>query len=68
LARLRSSLKEIDKRGARFLLSYASVGEARQMSLEWHRRTVTVTRQVAAFAGSRRAVHELLAMNYELSR
>lgn len=65
-ADLADLLTLIDERGGTFLLSYAAVREARALSRRWSQRTVRVMRHVAGFAGDRRSVNELLAMNYEM--
>ena len=64
LPRLQSTLREIDKRGARFVLSYAFSKESQKFFCEWPSRRVICQRNVAGFAGSRRKAVEMIATNF----
>ena len=63
LDRLHCCLKEIDRRGAHFVLSYADSAEGRKLAGSWHHRRVRTRRNVAGFAGDRRFAYEVLASN-----
>jgi DNA adenine methylase len=65
LSRLRDVLNVIDRRGAYFLLSYASSNEANEYFGHWPRRRVTVQRNIAGFARSRRRAVEFLFTNLQ---
>jgi DNA adenine methylase len=67
LSRLARSLRLIDQRGGKFLLSYADVPEAVDLMEPWSRGSVGVTRHVGGFSGARRSERELVAANYDLS-
>jgi DNA adenine methylase len=60
---LAACLKEIDRRGASFILSYADSQEARDLFGGWKRRRFAVRRNVAGFAGARRNHYELFVSN-----
>lgn len=64
LGRLQSSLSHLDAVGAKFLLSYADVPEARRMLAAWRCETIEVTRHIAGFGGARRRERELIATNF----
>jgi DNA adenine methylase len=66
LHRLGQALKEIDRRGATFLLSYADSAEAKQLIAPWYYRQVSAQRHIAGFAGARRQDSEILASNQPL--
>ena len=63
LGRLRESLKLIDQRGAKFVLSYASSPEARAYFKAWKNKKVYTQRNVAGFAKHRRMAAELIFTN-----
>jgi DNA adenine methylase len=65
LSRLNAALLKADKRGAKFVLSYANVPEVAEFCNEWNIRVVTARRNIAGFAGSRRMVQEVLISNCE---
>lgn len=67
LARFSAALARLDKRGVRFVVSYADSAEGRQLSSPWNHRRVRTRRNVAGFAGDRRHAFELLASNLELN-
>jgi DNA adenine methylase len=63
LERLVKSLRLIDRRGARFLLSYRYLPGS-HVFLEWFSKRVRTRRHVAGFSKHRRLVSELLVANY----
>ncbi len=63
LIRLTSSLKEIDRRGAIFVISYADSREARELLRPWSPKRVRTRRHVAGFVGHRRHAYEIIASN-----
>jgi DNA adenine methylase len=65
LPRLQSVLREINSRGAKFLLSYAYSKESIQFFDEWQSRRVVCQRNIAGFASSRRKAIEMLATNFK---
>lgn len=65
IKRLSSVLKEIDRRGAIFLVSYAKSPEAKLLSDGWNVNSTSVQRNVAGFAKHRRRAGEILITNYE---
>jgi DNA adenine methylase len=66
LERLRVLLREIDSRGAVFVLSYAFSKEAIDLSRRWKSVRVSVNRNIAGFASDRRRAIELLITNGQL--
>jgi DNA adenine methylase len=67
LPRLDSALAQIDRKGAVFLMSYASSREASALAKKWWSTRVRVRRHVAGFAGCRRSAYELLISNRPIS-
>jgi DNA adenine methylase len=65
LDRLDKCLREIDDRGAFFVLSYQLSSDIRRRFSRWHQTRVSVLRNVAGFAESRRSSQELLISNFE---
>lgn len=63
LFRLADSLKQIDARGATFLVSYAVCREALHAFSRWHVRRVFTQRNISGFAKHRRRAVELLVSN-----
>jgi len=63
LARLASWLRQLDRRGAAFVMSYADCREARQLFADWSPQRVRTRRHIAGFAGARRNAFELIASN-----
>lgn len=63
LERLGSSLKKIDKIGAKFVVSYALCKEALNIFKEWDITKVTTQRNVSGFAKHRRRAIEVLVSN-----
>jgi DNA adenine methylase len=67
ILRLRNALRDIDKRGAHFVVSYADSAEGRLLTSEWNFRRVRTRRNVAGFAGHRKVAYEIMASNREFS-
>jgi DNA adenine methylase len=65
LADLGAWLREIDRRKASFVLSYADSREARSAFRGWHTRRFAVRRNVAGFSNARRNHYELFLSNIE---
>jgi DNA adenine methylase len=65
LADLSSWLKEIDRRKASFVLSYADSREARSAFRGWNTRRFAVRRNVAGFSNARRNHYEVFLSNIE---
>lgn len=63
LARLEKSLRDLDSRGAHFVLSYADSAEAREICKIWNVRRIRTRRHIAGFARHRRSVYEIIATN-----
>jgi DNA adenine methylase len=65
LDRLRKSLVILEKRGAKFVVSYADCKEARLAFRDWRVRRVRTRRNIAGFTGDRKGSYELMATNLE---
>jgi DNA adenine methylase len=65
--RLGRCLKDLDKKNATFLLSYADSAEIRAVSSKWYQRTILVRRHVAGFQQHRAIVREILVSNREFN-
>jgi DNA adenine methylase len=63
IPRLSESLKEIVKRNADFLVSYADCAEARMLSVGWYSVRLPIRRHVAGFAANRKTAYEWLISN-----
>lgn len=63
LGRRRDALKLIDRRGGKFVLSYASSPEAREFFFDWNCKKVYTQRNVSGFAKHRRMAAELIFSN-----
>lgn len=63
LKRMDSALETIDKRGAKFVLSYAYSPEARNYFQNWKSRKVFTQRNVSGFAKHRRMAAEVIFTN-----
>lgn len=61
---LRSLLDEIDRRGAKFLVSYAQSPETKIISNGWSVRRTTAQRNIAGFSEHRRKATEVLISNF----
>lgn len=66
LARLAATLPTIDRRGAKFLVSYAMCREATNAFRGWHMRRVFTQRSVAGFSKHRRDAVEILVSNRDI--
>ncbi|MEI6757554.1 MAG: Dam family site-specific DNA-(adenine-N6)-methyltransferase [Chlorobium sp.] len=66
LSRLASSLPQIDRSGAVFLVSYALCPEAIKVFDGWHIRQVSTQRSIAGFSKHRKEAIEILVSNREL--
>jgi DNA adenine methylase len=67
LARLALALHNIDRCGAKFLVSYAICKEALDAFSEWHIRRVQTQRSIAGFSQHRRKAVEILVSNQKPS-
>lgn len=63
LKRLIDALRRADRRGVRFLCSYADVPEIRNVPRRWRIKRVQTRRNIAGFLSSRRTVSEVLVSN-----
>jgi DNA adenine methylase len=63
LLRLKSSIAKLDKRGAKFLLSYAYCKEVMDLFSEWPHKKIYVQRNIAGFAMHRRKAAEVIFTN-----
>lgn len=63
MLRLGTLLAEIDRRGARFVLSYADCHEAREIFAPWKLRRVWTQRNISGFSRHRRRAAELIVTN-----
>jgi DNA adenine methylase len=66
LDRLSRCLRDLDRKGAIFLLSYAYCREIREIARGWQSRAILVRRHVAGFQRHRAIVRELLISNRDL--
>lgn len=66
-SRLVKVLKDIDKAGAHFLLSYAGDAELMAQLEEWNAGFLDVTRNVGGFKATRRKYREFMATNLPLA-
>jgi DNA adenine methylase len=64
LERLEAALIEIDRRGAKFLVSYAQSPETKRISAGWAVKRTFAQRNVAGFAKHRRKAVEVLISNF----
>jgi DNA adenine methylase len=63
LQRLADALADMDKRGVKFVLSYAACAEASAFFRGWPRRRIFIHRNIAGFAKHRRRAGEVLISN-----
>ena len=56
-------LARIDKKGAKFVLSYADCSEARKTFSKWKSKRILTRRSVAGFHGARKNAYELCVTN-----
>lgn len=66
LPRLSEWLCEINRREARFVLTYEDSREARAIAADWKSRVIYTRRNVAGFTGARRTSRELMVSNMEI--
>lgn len=64
LNRLSLTLRKIDARGAKFLISYAYSTEGLDTFSEWNTQKLFVQRNISGFAAHRRRTAELIITNY----
>lgn len=64
MQRLSVLLRELDRRGVKFLVSYALSPEGRQLARTWHVTKVRTLRNVAGFHFDRRRAFEVLISNF----
>lgn len=65
LPRLANALDGLDRRRAKFLITYADCAEARALLSKWGPVRIRTPRNIAGFVGSRKYSFELLATNLE---
>jgi DNA adenine methylase len=65
LERLIDSVMCAEKRGVKFVLSYADVPEVQKLTLTWSSFRVSARRNIAGFAGARKRASEILITNCE---
>jgi len=63
LGRFGDALVVLDRRGAKFVASYADCTEGRRTFEKWKVRRVRTKRNIAGFTGDRKGSYELLATN-----
>lgn len=63
VSRLGALLEEIDRRGAKFVVSYAKSPETRVIASRWHIRQTLAQRNVAGFSEHRRRAVEVFISN-----
>ncbi len=63
IPRFSESLREIERTGADFLVSYADCKESREVAACWHSVRLPVRRNIAGFAGDRKMAYEWLISN-----
>ena len=63
LQRLADSLTTLDKRGVKFLLSYAACAEASHFFKPWPQKKIFIQRNIAGFVAHRRLAGEVLISN-----
>ena len=66
ISRLKKTLDYIEKKGAKFLLSYAYCNESKELIGNWNSKKVYVQRNVAGFSMHRRKSAELLISNIKI--
>ena len=66
ITRLLDCVSRLDRRGAKFLLSYSYCREIRPALENWNHRSVLVRRHVAGFSKDRGRVREVLIANYPI--
>jgi len=64
LQTLIKELNRADKRGVKFLVSYANCEEIRSLTSKWEIKTIAVRRNISGFSGHRRFAEEVMIKNY----
>lgn len=64
ISRLSTALKYASEKGAKILLSYASIEPIKQEFTEWNIREISVDRSISGFARGRKKVPEVIITNY----
>ena len=64
LGELYKMLKALDKKGVKFMLSYADCSEMECFSKKWRSEKVEVRRNIAGFADHRKKAQEVVITNY----
>jgi DNA adenine methylase len=64
IARLSSTLKHASEKGAKILLSYASIEPIKKEFSDWNIREISVERSISGFARGRKKVPEVIITNY----
>ena len=67
IARLKRLVKEIDNRGAHFVLSYAYCEEALELKEDWNYHIVNTVRNISGFAQHRKTESEVIITNIKAS-
>lgn len=57
-------LEKIEKRGVKFMLSYAACEEIKPFSSRWNAEKITVRRNISGFSGHRKNAKEVVIKNY----
>lgn len=65
LERFSETLRELDAKGAFFMVSYADCKEGRKMLAPWRTNRVRTRRNIAGFSKNRRYAYELMATNFD---
>ena len=66
LDRLRKCLVALEAKGTHFLLSYDDSEEGEKLARGFHKRKISIRRNIAGFSGSRRVANELLISNTDI--
>jgi len=64
LERILDGLELVERRGARFMLSYTPTPQVLEATARWHQATMSVRAQVGGSSASRSVRNELLVSNY----
>lgn len=65
IERLKEVISEIDRRQAKFVLSYAYCEESMEISKHWNYRLVSTVRNISGFAQHRKMEQEIIITNIE---
>ena len=61
---LLSELEQLDKKGGKFMLSYACCKEIKPFSERWKTKRIMVRRNISGFSGHRKVAQEVMIRNY----